>query len=91
MLGWGCQTAVPKRWKLLEPGLGWAIETLEQTDGAASDVWQVWRDKQANWERFGDDFETASNTRDTGDAPQETGGYPELVQGVWDLHGALSA
>jgi aldehyde:ferredoxin oxidoreductase len=32
MLGWDRQTAAPKRWKLLELGLDWVVENLEQND-----------------------------------------------------------
>ncbi len=38
MLGWDRQTAAPKRWKLLELGLGWVVENLEQNDVAVSDA-----------------------------------------------------
>ena len=37
MLGWDRQTAAPKRWKLLELGLGWVVENLEQNDVPVSD------------------------------------------------------
>jgi aldehyde:ferredoxin oxidoreductase len=37
MLGWDRQTAAPKRWKLLELGLGWVVENLEQNDVPVSE------------------------------------------------------